>query len=251
MAKVSGLGDRLYVGAFDLSGDVGSVQRISGAVQVLDVNGISCSAYERVLGLRDSTIEFTSYWNDSAGGAWAVLSLLPTTDVGVSYFKGHTLGAVCANLNAKELDYSPTRANDGAITMASTFSGTTTSKFNLGWGVELTDGQRTDTSATNPTSGLDDLSGSPTSTSFGATVWVHLLSFTGTSVTFTLRDAATEPTYANVTGGASSAMTAVGFQRWQTATTETIRRYLTIGTSGTFSSAVFIVGVVRHTVTAI
>lgn len=246
MAAVSGLGDRLYVGAFDLSGDVGSVSRVSGSVTTLEATGISSSAMERLFGLREGGIDFTSYWNDSAGGAWAVLSLLPTTDVGVSYFKGHTLGAVCANLNAKELDYIPTRGNDGSLTMQSTYNGTATTNFNLAWGVELTAGQRTDTTGTNPTSGLDDLGGSPTSTSFGATVFVHLLSLTGTNVVFTLRDAATEPTYAAVTGGAAASMTAVGYQRWSTSSTQAIRRYLSIGTSGTFTSAVFIVGVVRH-----
>lgn len=251
MAKVSGLGDRLYVGAFDLSGDVGAVGRVSGSVATLEATGMSSSAMERLFGLRDGGIDFTSYWNDSAGGAMAVLSLLPTTDVGVSYFKGHTLGAVCANLNAKELDYVPTRGNDGSLTMQSTFSATTSENLNLAWGVELTAGQRTDTSGTNPTSGLDDLSGVPTSTSFGATVFVHLLSLTGTNVIFTLRDAATEPTYAAVTGGAAASMTAVGYQRWSTGSTQAIRRYLSIGTSGTFTSAVFIVGVVRHATAAI
>ena len=94
--------------------------------------------------------------------------------------------------------------------------------------------------------GLDDLGGSPTSTAFGATMHVQVFSFTGSNITFTLRDAATEPTYAAVTGGASSAMTAVGTQRWATSSTQTIRRFLSIGTSGTFSQCTFAVSVSRH-----
>lgn len=77
-------------------------------------------------------------------------------------------------------------------------------------------------------------------------MYVHVFSFTGTSITFTLRDAATEPTYAAVTGGASSAISAVGAQRWATSATQTIRRFLAIGTSGTFSECTFFAAVVRH-----
>lgn len=118
--------------------------------------------------------------------------------------------------------------------------------YGLEWGQMLTANKRQDTVATTPTSGLDDLAGTPTSTAFGATMYVQVFSFTGTSVTFTLRDAATEPTYAAVTGGASAAMTAIGAQRWSTSSTQTIRRFLSIGTSGTFSEVTFAVAVVRH-----
>ena len=37
MAKQGGLGDRLFVGGYNLSGDIGSVQRIAGGPAALDV----------------------------------------------------------------------------------------------------------------------------------------------------------------------------------------------------------------------
>lgn len=246
MAKQSGLGDRLYLGGFDLSGDVGAVQTIMGGRRgVLEVTGINSSGVERLLAQRSGEISFNSFYNDAAGGAHVVLDDLPRTDVGVTYFRGHALGAPTASLTAVQVNYDPVRGADGSW-VATTQALSNHATLGLTWGEMLTNGQETDTSATNPTSGLDDLAGSPTSTDFGATMWVHLITFAGTSVTFTLRDAATEPTYANVTGGASAAMSAVGYQVWSTGATQNIRRYLTVGTTGTFSNAVFVVGVARH-----
>ena len=40
MAKQSGLGQRLYVGGFDISGDVGSIDNASTPTALLDVTGI-------------------------------------------------------------------------------------------------------------------------------------------------------------------------------------------------------------------
>ena len=246
MAKSGGMGDRLYLGGFDLSGDVGSIQTINGGhPSVLQVTGISSSGVERLLAQRSGEITFNSFWNDAAGGAHVVLDDLPRTDVGVTYFHGHALGLATASMTALQVDYNPVRGPDGSL-VATTQALSNHTGLGLVWGGMLTNGQETDTTGTNPTSGWDDLAGSPTSTDFGATMWVHLITFTGSNITFTLRDAATEPTYAAVTGGASAAMTAVGYQMWSTGATQNIRRYLTVGTSGTFSNAVFVVGVARH-----
>lgn len=245
MAKQSGLGDRLYVGGYDLSGDIGSLQRIGGGIGTLDVTGINSSGIERIGIHRTGEIAFNAFFNDAAGASHTVLSPLPTTDVGISYFRGHVTGAACATMTARQVDYNPTRPNDGSLT-ASVQALSDASNLGLAWGVMLTNGQRNDTTGTNPTSGLDDLAGSPTSTNFGATVFVHLIALTGTNVVFTLRDSADNSTFAAVTGGAATSMTAIGYQQWSTSSTQNIRRYLSIGTSGTFSSATFVVGVVRH-----
>lgn len=245
MAKQSGLGDRLYVGAYDLSGDVGAIQRVGGGVTVIEVPGVNSSAIERIAGYRSGGIDFNAYFNDAAGASHTVLSPLPTADVGVSYFRGHALGAPCATMTAKQVNYDLARPADGTLT-ATIQALSNAQTLGLAWGVMLTNGQRTDTTGTNPTSGVDDLAGTPTSTNFGATVFVHLLSLTGTNVIFTLRDAAIEGTYSAVTGGAATSMTAAGYQQWSTSSTRNIRRYLSIGTSGTFSEAIFVVGVIRH-----
>ena len=245
MAKVTGLGDSLYIGAIDASGDVGAVGTIHGGPAAMDVTGINSAAFERVGGRRSGEISFTSWYNST--GAFTTLNDLPTADVGVTYAHRGVLGNPICTLLGKQINYDPTYGNDGSLSFA--VQALSNGSMNgLEWGVQLTAGQRTDTAGTNPTSGVDDLGGSPTSTAFGASIWVHLLTFAGSNITFTLRDAATEPTYAAVTGGASAAMTAVGYQRWTTSASQTIRRFLTIGTSGTFSNAVFVVGVTRHLV---
>lgn len=247
MAKASGLGDRLYIGAYDLSGDVGSVRTVRGGGTPLEGTGISSSARERIAGLLDGEIAFNAFWNDAAGQAHPVLSALPTADVGVSYFKGHVLGAAAATMNAKQINYDPTRGADGSLIMAVQMLGRGASgNISLLWGNELTAGQRTDTSGTNPTSGIDDQGGAVVSTAFGATVWVHIIAFNGTNITFTLRDSADNSSFSAVTGGASSALTAIGYSQWSTGAAQAIRRYLSIGTSGTFTSCTFIVGVTRH-----
>ena len=242
--KQSGLGDQLYVGAFNIAGDVGSVDRIGGGPQLLDVTGINASVLQRIATYRDASIEFTSFFNDAADGAHSALKGLPSTDVGVTYVRGSTLGNPCATLTAKQMNYDGTRGNDGSLTFKVQAMN---ASVGLEWGNLLTVGTaRTDTTGTNPATGIDDLAGTPTSTNFGASIWVHLLTFSGTSVTFTLRDSADNSTFAAVAGGASTAMTAVGYQRWVTGSTQNIRRYLSIGTSGTFTNAVFLCGVTRH-----
>lgn len=65
--KQAGLGDNFYVGGYDLSGDVASVDTISGASDVLDVTSIKQSAYERRLGQRAGQLSFTSYFENNVG----------------------------------------------------------------------------------------------------------------------------------------------------------------------------------------
>ncbi|MFQ6027410.1 MAG: hypothetical protein ACE5Q6_07955, partial [Dehalococcoidia bacterium] len=79
--KRSGLGDNLWVGGNDLSGDVGSIGTLDGPRQVLDVTSISKSAVERVQSLSDVQLDFSSWFNDAVGQAHPVLSALPTGNV--------------------------------------------------------------------------------------------------------------------------------------------------------------------------
>lgn len=63
MAKQAGLGDNFYVGGYDLSGDVASVDTISGGPDILEVTGIKQSAHARLGGLRPGSWSFTTYFN--------------------------------------------------------------------------------------------------------------------------------------------------------------------------------------------
>jgi hypothetical protein len=62
MPKSSGLGDNFYFGGVDLSGNVGSIDAISGGPALQDVTTIRQSAVSRLGLLRDGSISFTSFF---------------------------------------------------------------------------------------------------------------------------------------------------------------------------------------------
>src|SRR6187455_3469811 len=108
MAKQSGLGDRLYVSGYDLSGDIGSIQRIAGGPAALDLTDITQSAYDREGGLRDGGIDFTAWFDKATNRAHPRLSVLPTADVITTYCRGLGLGSPAASCVAKQINYDPT-----------------------------------------------------------------------------------------------------------------------------------------------
>ena len=73
MGKQSGLGDGLWIGGHDLSGDIGAVSNVGGGLAgTQDVTGINKLAPERVGLERDGRIEFSAFFNpDLAIGAHA------------------------------------------------------------------------------------------------------------------------------------------------------------------------------------
>lgn len=240
MSKQTGLGDQLYVDGYNLSGDIGSLGGISsGVTGTFDVTGIDKSAHERILGLRDGGLEFSAFFNDDAGQAHPRLSALPTTDRVLTYCRSQVLGAPAAGLVAKQIDYNPTRAADGALTIAVQAEA---NGYGLDWGHQLTAGQRTDAAATDGT-GVDLTT---VSTTFGWQAYLHVFAFTGTSVTVTLQDSADNVSFANLTGGAFTAATGITSQRLAGSPTATVRRYVRAITSGTFSNAVFAVAFTRN-----
>lgn len=254
MAKQSGMGDRLYLNGYNVSGDVGSVGRIGGGPALLDVTAIDKSAIERIGALQSGEISFVSYFNDgwassragAAGTLFHQLSGLPTTDVQLIYCRGTTLGNRGAGLVARQVGYDLNRGADGALT----FSAQALSRgYPLEWGVQLTPGQRQDTSATAAGAGnsVDDLAGSPVSTAFGWSAYLQVFSFTGTSCTVSIHDSADNSTFAAISGAAFTAATGVTFERIQAASsTATVRRYLAVNTAGTFTECTFAVLFVRN-----
>ena len=62
MPKTAGLGDNFYVNGYDLSGDVASVDTISGPMTPMTVTAINQKGYSRIFGLRDGAISMTSYF---------------------------------------------------------------------------------------------------------------------------------------------------------------------------------------------
>lgn len=234
MAKQSGLGDNLYIGGYDLSGDIGALDSISGGPAALMVTAIDKSAQERIGGQRDGTLEFTAFFNPATDRAHPRLKLLPTTDQIASYLRGTALGGQAASIVAKQLNYDGTRGEDGSLTFKVNAVG---NGYGLDWGRSLTAGKRTDTTPTNGAS----IDHTDASTAFGWQAFLHVFAFTGTSVTVTLQDSADDAAFANLAGGAFTAASGVTSERLEGGRTATVRRYLRAITSGTFSNAVFAV----------
>lgn len=244
MAKVSGLGDQFYVGGYDLSGDISSLEGISQPLGLLDVTGINKSAHERVPGLEDGSMAFTTFFNPTTGQEHTVFKTLPRTDVQFMYAMATgslAIGNPGAALIAKQADYAPTRGNDGSLkaSVSAVANG-----FGLEWGNLLTAGLRTDTAATAGTS-FDFAA----ATSFGFQAYLQVTAFTGTDVTVKLQDSADNVTFADLASGAFAQTTAAHTtQRIAVGGTATVRRYVkvTTVTTGGFTSATFSVVLVKN-----
>lgn len=243
MAKVAGMGDNLYVGGYDLSGDVGALSTIRVSVAVQDVTGINKSARERIPLIRDGEISFTSFFNDddTAGseGAHVVLSAVPSAAI-LSYFRGTAVGNAMASMNALRIDYNGTRNADGSISFETQGLSYTTG---IEWMQQLTAGKVTHASATNGTS----IDHGAVSTLFGAAATWHVFGMDSGTVDGEVQDSADNVSFA-VIGGLSFTATAVAAaERVQTTTlTDTVRRYVRFASTGTFSNADLAVGFIRY-----
>jgi hypothetical protein len=152
--KQSGIGARFLLAGYDLSGDISALDSIGTTTNLLDVTDITQSAHSRIPGLRDGTMSFTSFWD--VANATPVLDALPTADVLMEFLVPPlSIGSPAACLQAKQVNYDPTRAADGGLTVKTEGQG---DGYGLEWGVQLTAGLRTDTADTNGAS-LDGGSG--------------------------------------------------------------------------------------------
>jgi len=239
MAKQTGLGDRFWLNGVDLSGDIGSLQRIGGGPNPLDLTDITQGGYDRDGGLRTGAIEFTSWFNPAR--AHLTLRALPRTDVIGTYGRGAAIGAPAASCRAVQVNYDGARGQDGSFSFGVSLQ---SDGYGIEWGQQLTAGLRTDTTATNGAS-LDGAA----SSAFGAQFYLHLTAFTGTSVVVKVQDSADNVTFADLTGGAFTSATGATFERIATANNATVRRYLRVVTTGTFTSASFVVNAVRNETT--
>lgn len=246
MAKSPGMGHRLFIDGYDVASDVSSVSNLSVPMTVQTVTGIDKYAIERIGLLHDCTAEFGHYWNPTnvAGDAiHLVLKGLPRTDRQVSYLAGTTAGAPMLSLVSKQVNYDWTRGTDGSMTGTTSCQG---NAYGGAWGVSMTAGKRTEATAGNVAS--VDLGTLPVSYSFGWSAYLHVFAFTGTSITVKIQDSADNATFADVTSAAFTAATAIGVQRIGTAagSPATVRRYVRLVTTGTYSNATYAVNFVRN-----
>lgn len=236
MTKRTGLGSRLFVDGFDLSGDTQSLARVGGGNSPLDKTGIDKEAFERIGGRRDGGIEWVSHFNPDTDQAHLVLGALPTTDRVVSFWRGTGLGQDAAAVLAKQINYDPTRTAEGDLTMSVQ---ALSNGYGLEWGTQLTAGRQVDTAATDGT-GVDFGAAG----TFGLQAWLHVFAFTGTSVTVKLQqssDNGVGDAWADVVGGGFTAATGATSQRIETARGQAVEQWLRVVTTGTFTSADFAV----------
>ena len=166
------------------------------------------------------------------------LSVLPRTDTIASYFRGTTLLNPCASIMGRQINYDPTRGTDGSLTMAVEVQ---SDGYGLEWGVQLTAGLRTDTTATAGAYADDN----GAATLYGAQAYLQIIEFAGTSVDVVIEDCSTS-------GGSYAPLIDFGAQTgigaWRGAATGAVARYLKVVTSGTFDYATFAVHWTRNLV---
>lgn len=247
--KSGGLGDNLYVGGFNASGDIQQLGNIGGGPALFNMTGIDKSGYERQGGLRSGQIEYTAFFNHVAvtGATHDKLATLPRTDVILTYCRGTTLGDPAASLVGKQINYDPSRGDDGMLTFGVS---TQSNGYGIEWGQQLTAGMRTDTAATLGT-GIDTTA----SASFGGQAYLQVASFTGTDVTVKIQDSADNATFADVASFAFTQITGSAplAERIALSNTATLRRYLRVSTvtTGGFTSLTFAVNVVKNEIAGV
>jgi hypothetical protein len=143
--KTSGLGDQMLIGGSVVGGDV-QTYSFASPTGVQDVTDITQSGHSRIGLLRDGSASLTVFHDPASGGIHDVLKTLPTSDVLLQLLRGQGLGLQSACLNAKQINYDPTRTNTGELTFKVDAQA---NGYGLEWGEQMTPGVRTDTTATN------------------------------------------------------------------------------------------------------
>jgi hypothetical protein len=242
MSKQGGLGQRLLVGGYDISGDIQALNNVHGGPALQDVTDITQSAHARLGLLRDGGFGASVFMD--AANAHPVLSALPVADALATYLLSTALGGgpVAACCVAKQIGYDPTRSAAGDLLLKTQFDA---NGYGLEWGEPLTAGLRTDTTATAGAF-VDD----GAATNFGGQAYLQVTGFTGTSVTVKIQHCATSGgSYTDVAGLTFTAVTAApAWQRIASSNSLTINEFVKVTTTGTFSSATFAVVFVRNKV---
>ncbi len=238
MAKRSGLGMRLYVAGYDLSGDINSFGQISGGPNALDYVDITQEAMARLGGHRSGGCQFQAYFNDATDRAHDVLSALPTADVDAMGLVGTSIGSSAFAMRSKQVNYDMNREQEGGLYFQVDLQ---SNAFGLEWGEMLTAGQRTESAATNGTA-LDGTAASAD----GLQAYLQTFALTSGTPTVKLQDSADNVSFADITGAAFATPVARTTERIATAAGSAVRRYVRVVTTGTFVGLTFAVMLARN-----
>ena len=239
MAKVNGLGVRLYAAGYDLSGDVNVVDSIGYTQQLLDVTTLDLAARARIAGMSDSSLTVNG-WFEAASDHAAYTSntgKLPTADQIVFTQMGTALGDPFCGMTAKEATYVVNRAPGSALATTATYSSTAGEQAE--WGVTLTASKTTNASAASGT-GVDNAASSAN----GCVAYLEAMSLVSGTCVVKVQHSTDNSTWADLITFTSVTTAGVPFAQRSTAS-GTINRYLRVNTSGTFSTIVFVAGVAR------
>jgi hypothetical protein len=248
MAKESAGSNRLFVNASNVSGNVSALSSIEARRELLDVTDITQTGRDRKGLLSDGTMVVNGWWDGTVGATPpAVHDVFKTAGglVGavVSYWTGITVGVPVACLVADQANYNPVRSPDGSL--AWTVSAEASAGAGLEWAYALTTANQTFAS-TGYGSDADDLAGTPTSTAYGAILYVHLISIASGNITISAVEGASAAPTTAIAGCTTTLLTTAGAYRLpSTSATATIRRYTRLYATGTFSNAVIAAALVR------
>lgn len=234
MTKQTGIPSKLWIDAYDVSGDIGAINTIGNSRAQLDVTSIQDDYMSRLPGVGDSTLSFTSFFNTT--GAHARLSAMATANKIVTASVGTAIGAAAATMVGPEVTYNTVRGADGSLVSTAEFLS------NNGQGAEWGFlGAFQTFAAAGSAATLDGAA----ATSTGSAAVLHLTSIASGTATFKVQDSADDSSYTDVTGLAFTASSAGTAQRVSSAAGATLRRYTKVVATGTFGTAVAAVNIIR------
>lgn len=153
------------------------------------------------------------------------------------YMRGSAIGNPAACMVSKQTDYDPTRDASANLTVKVDWQA---NGFGIEWGKQLTQGLRTDITATTGPAFTD-----AAATAFGAQAYLQLVELVGSNVDVTI-------THATTVGGTYNALmdfgslSAIGAVRQAVSNVTTVNQFLKVNTTGTFTMATFAVIFVRN-----
>ena len=240
MTIKSGVGARIYVDEFAVGQSVYHVPAITAGASLLDTTVVADEGMRRGHGKVGGSMSLMAAFDDAAGASFDAFSRLPSADVVATYAAGSTAGARTFSVISKQMSFGATVDVSGALMLPVEL---VSNDYGLCDGVMLTDDTHTSTGVENLT-GVDEL-GAAGSTDHGASAFLHVIGFTGTSATIAVQDSADDVSYADI--DLDFTVSAVGGQRVATTVaTENVRRYIRARIAGTFTSMEFALTFMRH-----
>lgn len=249
MSVSSVLGGRAFLDGFTLGDNIAQLTEMSWSAAQLDKGTIEHRAAARLDGLKDGRMAVVAHYDTATGKSRDVLSDFPVSTANRLLTWAHrpTLGAATISCLGRQTNLDTRLNQDGDLLLDAAIAGN-------GFGVE---GGHLLTAGLHPSEGAESLTGIndvDAATDWGLQAYLHVVNFTGTSVTVTIQDSddnGSGDAYAAVPGAAFAAATAPGFQRIQTSRTENVKEWLRVVLTGTYTVADLVVAVVPNRLGAV